>query len=113
MKNKLSFLVLFCSLILIIAISPRTLAVVENQIVGFFGVTPVLQQPQTRDLVVSLQNYGLLGTGTTAGITPINADHIIQTGTAILTGAAIPVGTLRVSGTNLLIATGSGTWITK
>ena len=115
MKNLVNFPLLIIAVVSLAFFSmpPKARAIVENQIVGFFGVTPVKQQSATQDLIVTLQTYGLVSTGTTAGITPISADHIIQSGTALLTGTAISAGTLRMSGTNLLIATGSGTWLTK
>ena len=77
----------------------------STQACAFFGATPVVQQSTTTDLVTALIAYGLLPTGST-GV--LKGDHILQSGTA----APTAVGTLRVSGTNLLLWTGT-TWITK
>lgn len=112
MKNFFSFLTLAIA-VLVIAVAghPKALALVENQIVGFFGVSPVQQQPATQDLILTLKNYGFIPASSSA--TPLlTADVAIQTGTTIVSGT-IPAGTLRTSGTSLYIATGSNTWVTK
>lgn len=105
MKIKITAL-LIASLLVILLTPPKARAIVENQIVGFFGVTPVLQQAGTQDLVTSLKAYGLIG----AGATPIStAQILITTGTA----APIAAGQLALSGTNLLFYTGTaGGWKT-
>jgi len=59
-----------------------------SQKIGFFGVTPVVQQSQTTDLQVALQNLGLVGSGSSA----YNLN---------LHGGTLTAGTISGSGTSL------------
>ena len=76
-----------------------------TQAFAFFGATPVVQQSASTDIVAALIAYGLLPS-TSSGL--LKGDHVIQTGTANPTA----IGTIRLSGSSLLIWSGSN-WITK
>lgn len=91
---------------LTLAVSPTARALVENQVIGVFGVTPVAQQFGTGStgILGALQNYGLIGTtGTTAATVP----RFVLSGTAYVTPYP---GTIAISGTSLYIGTSGTTW---
>lgn len=68
-----------------------------RQKVGFFGAHPVVQQTGTNDLEQSLQNLGLIASGTNA--TPLN-----------LHGGTLSAGKIALGAVTLTTGTGAATY---